>query len=160
MYINLIGTFPLSNVARVQRASTECSIEHRIIDECGCIDRGNATELARMDSNTVILNTELANLSKTWSANLRADGRDDVAVVYHDFMAAGDIGGELVRDDLSELDCFHPSARAHQALAAGLWDSIVCPGDRADGLICGKKPTITSAVPECPSAFTTLWVPN
>jgi hypothetical protein len=36
VYVNLIGTFALSNVARVQRANLECAIIHKIVDECGC----------------------------------------------------------------------------------------------------------------------------
>lgn len=104
---------------------------------------------------------QLANLSKTWQAKLKAAGRTDVAIVYHDFMAASGIGSELDRSDLSLLDCFHPSAKAHEALAVGLWDSLVCPGDgRASGLLCGKKPTIKDAVVQCPTASTTLWVPK
>ena len=45
-----MSTLDLSNVARLQRESAVCSIEHRLLlKECGCIDRGNKTELEALD---------------------------------------------------------------------------------------------------------------
>ena len=158
VYINLIGTFPLSNVSRVQRANLECAIEHRIIDECGCVDRGNATELALLDSNTVLMNTALEAAAATWNGRLRAAGRTDAAVVYHDYMTTS-IGGELDRSYLSGLDCFHPSSKAHAALAVGLWDSMVCTGPRTATTLCGVPPTIHSPKLLCPTSNSTLFLP-
>ncbi len=41
------------------------------------------------------------------------------------------IGSQLDISFLSKLDCFHPSAEAHEELAVGLWDSMLCTADRA-----------------------------
>jgi len=50
VYVNLISTLDLSNIARLQRSVEYCSIEHRyLLNECGCIDKGNATELVQLD---------------------------------------------------------------------------------------------------------------
>ena len=50
VYVNLVSTLDLSNVARLQRSVEYCDIEHRyILHECGCIDTGNATQLKQLD---------------------------------------------------------------------------------------------------------------
>ena len=42
VYVNLVSTLDLSNIHRLQQESgTFCKVEHMIIRECGCIDRGN-----------------------------------------------------------------------------------------------------------------------
>ena len=40
------------------------------------------------------------------------------------------IGATLDRAFLSNLDCFHPSDNGHQALAIGLWNSMLCVDGR------------------------------
>ena len=88
MYINLVSTLRLSDVARVQRSNLLCSLEHHLIlKECGCIDRGNATQLAQLDSNVATLNARLHNFTAEWQDKLAAMGRDkDVAVVEQGFL--------------------------------------------------------------------------
>ena len=45
VYVNLISTLNLSDVARIQREHVGCAIEHKILNECGCIDQGLSTPL-------------------------------------------------------------------------------------------------------------------
>ena len=52
VYISLTSTLDLSNVARIQRSVPWCSFEHRVIlQECGCIDRGDAKQLAQFSAS-------------------------------------------------------------------------------------------------------------
>ncbi len=53
----------------------------------------------------------------------------DVAVVVQPFMEG--VGAALDLSFLNTLDCFHPSAKAHEDRGVGLWNSMLCGG--ADG---------------------------
>ena len=49
MYISLMSTLDLSHIARLQRVHIGCRLEHKyLLKECGCIDRGNATQLVQV----------------------------------------------------------------------------------------------------------------
>lgn len=142
--INLVSTLDLSNVHRIQQSKLECKIIHKIIDECGCIDRGNATQLKLLDANTHALNAENHKIAVKWQQKLAASGRDDVAVVVQGFQEGQ--GSTLDDTFLSNLDCFHPSTVGHKTLAVGLWNSMLCTNDRANG--CGYN--ISNLKPTCP----------
>merc|ERR1711862_698294 len=46
-YVNLVAMLDMSHIHRIQQSSLKCKVEHEfILKECGCIDRGNPTELA------------------------------------------------------------------------------------------------------------------
>jgi len=128
VYVNLISTLDLSNVARIQRAHPVCKVEHEVLHECGCIDRGNATQLQWLDTNVHTMNAKLHELASNWYALLQKQGRSDMAVVTQSYQEG--IGSQLDLSFLSRLDCFHPSAEGHEELAIGLWDSMLCIKDR------------------------------
>merc|ERR1711964_347754 len=88
VYVNLVSTLDLSNIARIQRKHTLCRIEHkRILKECGCIDRGSDTQLQQLDASVHAFNDRLHKLAATWYAKLREMGREkDVAVVVQPFL--------------------------------------------------------------------------
>jgi phospholipase B1 len=123
IYVNLVSTLDLSNVARLQKTNIKCLVEHKLLlEECGCIDRGNATQLKQLDENVHTMNTRLHKLATDWRAKLH--DREDMAVVLQPFQES--IGPSLDISFLNTLDCFHPSAKAHESLAVGLWDSMLC----------------------------------
>lgn len=151
--INLVSTLDLSNIARIQRSSVFCSLEHRVIlQECGCIDRGNETQLKQLDENVHTFNNRLHNLTRVWNARLVANGRTDVRVVQQSFME--EIGSVLDKSFLNDLDCFHPSAEAHETLAIGLWNSMLCTEGRSHR--CGKIFT-KDIKPVCPGPLDTFY---
>ena len=153
VYVNLISTLDLSNIARLQRTTAFCSLEHRVIlRECGCIDRGNATELKQLDENTHAMNAQLHLLAQNWTKRLAASGRDDMAVVVQPFQEG--IGANLDLSFLNKLDCFHPSTVAHQDLAIGLWNSMLCTSDRKGR--CGQSFT-ADIKPVCPTIDSTFY---
>ena len=79
IYINLMSTLDLSDVARLQRSVLFCSVEHRLLlKECGCIDRGNSTELKMLDVNVHSMNARLSSIASNWTDRLAKAGRDDV----------------------------------------------------------------------------------
>jgi hypothetical protein len=115
VYVNLISTLDLSNIARLQRTSVKCAIEHKIVlEECGCIDRGNKTQLAMLDVNVHTMNTELHKLAQNWRTKLQGENRTDMAVVVQSFQEG--IGKTLDLSFLNALDCFHPSG-THAGIA-------------------------------------------
>jgi len=58
VYINLISTLNLSDIARIQKTTPYCKFLHeKVLKECGCIDRGNQTQLEMMDHNVHTMNT-------------------------------------------------------------------------------------------------------
>merc|ERR1712070_409247 len=129
VYVNLVSMLDLSHIHRIQQSKGGCKIEHELIlQECGCIDRGNETELAQLDSNVQWMNARFHQFSADWQAKLQAQGRKDIAIVTQSSFEG--LGPELDNSFLSKLDCFHPSAKAHQDLAIGLWNSMLCVDDR------------------------------
>jgi phospholipase B1 len=125
VYVNLISTLDLSNIARLQRTSVKCTVEHKVIlKECGCIDRGNKTQLAQLDVNVHAFNAQLHAIASRWRAKLAASNRTDMAVILQPYQEG--IGPTLDISFLNALDCFHPSSIAHESLAIGLWNSMLC----------------------------------
>ena len=119
VYVNLISTLDLSSIHRLQQQKPYCKTLHTLIDECGCIDRGNQTELANLDMNVHTMNNALHGLAAKWHAELTnpTTGRADMAVVVQPFQEG--IGPTLDGTFLNRMDCFHPSAYAHEDLAIG-----------------------------------------
>ena len=147
VYVNLVSTLDLSNVHRIQRSKIGCTIEHKyILQECGCIDRGNETELAQLDANVHAMNDALHDLAAKWYNRIAASNRTDVAVVVQTFQE--EIGSTLDASFLNPLDCFHPSTEGHELLAVGLWNSMLCTGDRYNR--CGEH-FDKSLAPVCPN---------
>ena len=149
VYVSLSSTLDLSNVARIQRSSLYCSVEHKVIlKECGCIDRGNATQLAQLDANIHTYDSALHDLAQKWYEKLQAAKRTDMAVVMQSFLEG--VGPELNKPFLNNLDCFHPSALGHQDLAVGLWNSMLCPGPQRKNK-CGQHSVLDLKL-MCPTA--------
>jgi len=144
--INLVSTLDLSNIARIQRKNTLCAIEHSFLHECGCIDKGNAKQLAQLDVNVHAMNGHLHAMAAFWQQRFQAQGRTDIALVVQGFQEG--IGAQLDRSFLSTLDCFHPSTVGHQSLAVGLWNSMLCTSDRASR--CGQRFSINMPA-TCPT---------
>lgn len=71
VYINLISTLNLSDIARIQKTTPYCKYIHaKVLKECGCIDRGNSTQLEMMDTNIHTMNNELHRLATKWYGDL------------------------------------------------------------------------------------------
>jgi len=152
-YINLVSMLDLSNIARIQRSKIGCKIEHElIIQEAGCIDRGNATQLAQLDRNVHWMNSRQHQFASEWREKLQQQGRTDLAIVSQGFLEG--LGAQFDWQFLSKLDCFHPSASAHQALAVGLWNSMLCTDDRANR--CGDAVNL-DIKPVCPTASSVFY---
>jgi phospholipase B1 len=130
-YVNLVSMIDLSNIHRIQQSKLGCKIEHGLVlEECGCIDRGTDEELAMLDRNVHYMNSRMHKFAADWRAKLAAQGRTDLAIVSQAGFEG--IGPTLDSSFLSKLDCFHPSAQAHQSLAIGLWNSMLCTDDRVN----------------------------
>jgi phospholipase B1 len=124
VYVNLISTLDLSDIARIQKTTPYCKYIHeKVLTECGCIDRGNQTSLEMMDTNIRIMNNELHKLAQKWNTFAKKE-RTDLAFVVQSYMEG--IGPTLDIDFLNKLDCFHPSTLGHELLATGLWNSMLC----------------------------------
>eukprot|EP00040_Diaphanoeca_grandis_P038567 m.256773 g.256773 ORF g.256773 m.256773 type:complete len:372 (+) comp34681_c0_seq1:128-1243(+) len=155
VYVNVISTLDLSNIARLQRSKEFCNVEHKyILKECGCIDRGNATELVKLDETVHLFNSRLHNITAEWYTKLRTMGREkDMAVVTQSFQEG--IGKNLDISFLNNLDCFHPSTKAHEDLAIGLWNSMLCTDDRKNRCNETFTPNIQPTCPTVDSVFYT-----
>jgi len=153
VYVNLVSTLDLSNVARLQRGSAWCKTEHEILHECGCIDKGNATQLQWLDKNVHAFNDKLHQIAASWYQKLQAQGRTDMAVQLQAYQEG--IGPTLDLSFLNLLDCFHPSAEAHEDLAIGLWDSMLCINNRVGrcGMHFSKQLPVT-----CPNVNSVFYV--
>merc|ERR1712217_175398 len=70
----------------------------------------------------------LHQFAADWREKLHFEGRNDIAIVAQTGIEG--IGKSLDWTFLSRLDCFHPSAQAHQSLAIALWNSMLCTHNR------------------------------
>jgi hypothetical protein len=86
--VNVVTTMDLSNVARVQRADWFCKLEHKILNECGCIDKGNDQQLKQLDENIHAMNSASHTMVQQWQAKMVAQGRTDMAFVVQGCVAA------------------------------------------------------------------------
>ena len=151
IYVNMIPSLDLSNVHRIQQTTSLCKWEHGskispFSHECGCIDKGNATQLAYLDANIHIVNKRLHDLVAEFHSQISNSGRKDIAIVTQGFMEFQ--GASLDRSFFSTLDCFHPSSSAHQDLAIALWNSMLCMDNRSG--FCGSP--ISQDIPvHCPT---------
>ena len=157
-YVNIVSLLDLSHVARVQRESVWCKLKHDVVKECGCITpKASSAQLAQVDANVHVLNQRLHQLATLHTHKARANGRADLAFVAQPFLEGA--GPRLTLDFLSDLDCFHPSESAHQELAIGLWNTMLCH-DRATLCDAGgptfPQPNLTAA---CASASTVFYTP-
>ena len=79
--VNVVTTMDLSNVARVQRANWFCKLEHELLHECGCIDKGNDQQLKQLDDNIHAMNNASHIMVQQWQQKMAAQGRTDMAFV-------------------------------------------------------------------------------
>jgi hypothetical protein len=152
IYVNLVSTLDLSNVARIQKDNPQlCTAISRLFQECWCVNNGDAKQLTQLDRNIHVMNKRLHQFASDWQVKLQ--GRTDLAVVVQPFMEG--IGTNLDSQFFSKLDCFHPNAAAHQDLAIGLWNSMLCTGDRKTQCGVAFKPNQTATCPTKDSVFYT-----
>jgi phospholipase B1 len=153
VYVNLVSMLDLSNIHRIQSSKAYCSIEHKtILKECGCIDKGTPAQLQQLDENIHYMNNRLHKLATDWRAKLQQQKRTDIAIVTQSGFEG--IGKTLDSTFLSKLDCFHPSAKAHQSLGIGLWNSMLCTKGRKDRCGIVFKPDMA---PICPTENSTFY---
>lgn len=144
-YVNLVSMLDLSNIHRIQKSKIGCRAEHTIVKEGGCIDKAHVTdeELAKLDENIHYMNKRLHKFASDYQAKMKAQGRTDMAFVVQGFTEG--IGPDLDHNFLSSLDCFHPSASAHQDMGIALWNSMLCTDDRKGrcGIVFGPEMPVT-----------------
>jgi phospholipase B1 len=144
-YVNLAAMLDLSHIHRIQKSKIGCTLVHKVIKEGGCVDKDDVTddEMQKLDENVHFMNKRLHKFAADYQAKMQAQGRNDMAFVVQGFTES--IGPELDHTFLSSLDCFHPSASAHQDLAVGLWNSMLCVDDREGrcGIVFGPDMPVT-----------------
>merc|ERR1712157_552802 len=110
------------NFRRILDSKAYCHLEHQhIIEEGGCIDRGSDDELALLETNVEFMNARVHRFAADWQGKLKAQNRSDVAIVAQPFFEG--TGALWDSTFVSSLDCMHPSTKAHEDLAIGLWNS-------------------------------------
>lgn len=154
VYVNLISMLDLSHIHRIQQSKAYCSIEHKyILKECGCIDNGTPAQLQMLDDNIHFMNKRFHKFAADWRVKLQQQKRTDIAIVTQSGFEG--IGKTLDSTFLSKLDCFHPSAKAHQSLGIGLWNSMLCTEDRKTRCGIVFKPDMKPTCPTEKSVFYT-----
>lgn len=102
--------------------------------------------------NVHALNSDLHSLAAEWYTKLQQQGRTDMAVVVQPYQEG--LGASFDISFLNKLDCFHPSELGHEDLAIGLWNSMLCVGDRANR--CGEHFT-SGLLPVCPTSSSVFY---
>jgi len=146
VFVNLVSLFSLASVRRVtanHHGLLPCHFEARLLNECDCMDRPthgssqvSREQLDMLNNTTALLNARLIKLATAFNHR-----RPDFAVVAQTPLALQDIPDFSY---ISELDCFHPSAKGHHLMALKLWNAMLNP-DKA------TQPLNTSTPLTCPN---------
>jgi len=148
VFVSIVDIFNISQIYDLSLKTPRCVNIHRLFFiECDCIFRSNgAKSRLLVDEYAVAYNQK----SREAAAYYQSQNYLDFAVVIQPFtrdLAMKDQPSDM----LSTFDCFHPSLIAHQALATGLWNSLLTPAAM-------KKTNMNiTDTPLCPTADTLLY---
>lgn len=119
VFVNLVTLMPLSALAKLTHASTDCTFEHSFLHECHCVFKGNSTDWAEMDTYTDGYNAAIHKLAAKYNA------MDDT----HAYVVQPFLEKSIIPDlsYVSTLDCFHPSLKAHSDMGTLLWNQMLLP---------------------------------
>jgi len=118
-FVSLVSIPKFTNLEELETST--CKVEHNVYAECNCVFRNPTKEkLEELDANMDEFNYRLTKIAAEWTYK----GLKDFAVVNQPFLVEQRIPSE---EWLSPYDCFHPSRKAHQALAVNLWNSLFLP---------------------------------
>jgi phospholipase B1 len=105
-----------------------CKTLHIFYGECSCVLQGSDEDLRLVDTATDQFNQVLRNIHLNWKQRvyetISQKQQPQFAVVLHPFNEDITIPDEKY---LSTLDCFHPSAIAHENFAIATWNSLFLP---------------------------------
>lgn len=149
--VQVVSMFRMGSLKHARAGHSWCGVRRNLLVECNCMDtplsggKGpvDDSQLDELDTTVSAFNDRIETLATEF--NLQ---RPDFAVVAVTSVKNQDIPDITY---LSKLDCFHPSALAHQTLARGLWNSMF-DSSRA------PKPIDASVPLFCPSADSTIYV--
>lgn len=143
--VQLQPLFSLASVVQARNGHAWCrftGIARRALNECGCLDREPTPDrLQNLEATTLELNRRIRKVVLDFNL-----ARPDFGVLEQ---SAG--RGQSIPDAsfLSALDCFHPSAKAHDFLAVSLWNGLF---DRSQA----PQPLNATLEPVCPNAKATI----
>jgi len=157
--VQLVSMFSVASVPKARAGSWYCDLRRRVVNECNCLDRlaggksgaADQKQLLAFEATTEDLNNRIHKLSLEF--NLQ---RSDFAVIN-----AVSTKGQAIPDIsyLSGLDCFHPSAKAHGAVARALWNSLFqmdrvpAPLNASASLFCPTEETVIHVGSRTPSSL-------
>jgi hypothetical protein len=131
VFVNVVTMFNISQVFTVHSSSEYCTFmwETLASHECGCMTDPQSTPQTRqaMDLHSVAFNQQIYNVVSKYNT-----GNNSFHVVAQPFTERMRI---TETDELSALECFHPSLLANAGFAAALWNNMMEPP--------GKKETLS-----------------
>lgn len=126
-FVNIVEVFNVSAIYRATEKKAYCKDVHRLIFmECDCAFKGSesASEPYRqlMDEMVQEYNRQMKQVVKQLSLN----SSDTFAIALHTFTRDLNITS-FPLEMISDLDCFHPSAKSQGLAATALWNSMLTP---------------------------------
>jgi len=121
--INILPLFNLSGVYNLSLDRPYCKYFHDVIPfECDCAFDSDYSNRVWLDDSVTLMGQQVMQIAKRWQAKQYPDFN----VIYQPFSYYLELT-ELPIYFLSDLDCFHPSLIAHQAIAMSGWNSLIVP---------------------------------
>jgi len=142
VYVNLVGLFNISQVYVWDQKETYCKYVQDLFQECPALETDDATR-EKMDLTGLQYNALLEQVAAEWEAQQLPDFR----VVYQP--AISNLAIETL-DDLSGVDCFHPSYIADANFAEAIWNNMWSPPGQKSSTISPNTPFV------CPTADSVL----
>jgi phospholipase B1, membrane-associated len=126
LVVSLISIPHFSRLRKLEPTVGWCRSLHIFYGECSCVLQGSDQDRKVVDQSTDQFNQILRNLYGKWRNKVLQshEKSPSFAVLLHPFNEDITIPNEKY---LSTLDCFHPSAIAHENFAIALWNSLFIP---------------------------------
>jgi len=146
--VQIVEIFNISGAYELSLKNKTCANIHRLLFiECNCIFAPYAgVTRAKVDEYAQAYNEKARNLA----AYYQAQNNPNFTVITQPY-ARDTIVKTLPIEFLSTLDCFHLSRLAHEAMAVGLWNSMLTPA-------ANKKTALNlTDTPMCPTADSIIY---
>lgn len=147
VFINLMPIVNISAVNTVFQQHFFCRAVQELVRDAGCAALGTHDDLVMLERRRVQFNSVIYSVSERLNAELSGP-ESNFTISVQPFLEDLELHNVL---EVSGFDCFHPSERAHNVMAQGLWNNMLQASGNKSRQVDRHNPTYL-----CPSESTVL----
>jgi lysophospholipase L1-like esterase len=128
VFVNLMPIVNISAVHPVFEDHFFCRAVQELVRDAGCAALGTHEDLVKLERVRVAFNSIIYSVANRLNSELSGP-RSNFTISVQPFMEDLELRNVL---EVSGFDCFHPSERAHNVMAQGLWNNMLqAPGNKS-----------------------------